>query len=70
LLTWAFEAANIDDKAYCQVRYRLVEQAYTHGVDWEFGGIYRDDIASGNAIVLEKEFWQKPEVLVGFLDAY
>jgi len=70
LLTRALEEANIDGKAYHQVRYRLVEHAYTHGVDWEFGGIYRDGIASGNAIILEKEFWQNAEALVGFLDAY
>ena len=70
LLTRAIEVASIDNKAYHQVRYRLVEHAYTHGVDWEFGGIYRDGIASGDAIILEKEFWQNAEALVGFLDAY
>lgn len=62
--------ANIDEKAYRRVRHRLVEHAYTHGVDWEFSGIYRDGIASGDAIILEKEFWQNAEALVGFLDAY
>ena len=70
LLTRACEVANIDDKAYRQVRHRLVEHAYTHGIDWEYGGMFRDGIASGDAIILEKEFWQNAEALVGFLDAY
>lgn len=70
LLTYALEAADIDKNVYRQVRYKLVDHAYTHGVDWEFGGIYRDGMASGEAIILEKEFWQNAEAMVGFIDAY
>ncbi len=70
LLTYALKAVDIDNDLYRQVRYKLVDHAYTHGVDWEFGGIYRDGIASGEAIILEKEFWQNAEAMVGFIDAY
>jgi mannobiose 2-epimerase len=49
---------------------RLVDHALEHGVDWEYGGIYRDGVAGGEALILEKEFWQNAEALVGFLDAY
>jgi mannobiose 2-epimerase len=42
----------------------------THGVDWQYGGIYRDGLRDGGPVVLEKEFWQQAEALVGFLDGY
>ena len=50
---------------------RLLDHAAENGVDWEYGGIFRDGLrATGKAIVLEKEFWQHSEALVGFLDGY
>ena len=49
---------------------RLLDHAVEHGVDWEVGGGYRDGAAAGGALVLDKEFWQNAEVLVGFLDGY
>jgi mannobiose 2-epimerase len=50
---------------------RLLDHAAKHGVDWEFGGIFRDGLrATGEAIVLEKEFWQHSESLVAFVDGY
>jgi mannose/cellobiose epimerase-like protein (N-acyl-D-glucosamine 2-epimerase family) len=50
---------------------RLLDHAVKHGVDWELGGIYRDGLrATGEPLVLEKEFWQHAEALVGFLDGY
>ena len=49
---------------------RLLDHALAHGVDWECGGIYRDGIADGEALIKEKEFWQNAEVLVGFLDGF
>jgi mannobiose 2-epimerase len=39
-------------------------------VDWDYGGIFRDGLPEGPAVVLEKEFWQHAEALVGFIDAY
>jgi mannobiose 2-epimerase len=48
----------------------ILAHAYEHGVDWEYGGIYRDGTAKGGALILEKEFWQNAEALVGFLDGY
>ena len=48
----------------------LLDHAVQEGVDWELGGIYRDGVRGGQAIVLEKEFWQNAESLVGFLDGY
>ncbi len=46
----------------------LLDHAAAQGVDREFGGIFRDGTARGGAVVMEKEFWQHAEALVGFLD--
>ena len=48
----------------------LAAHALRDGLDREHGGVYRDGLAAGGAVVLEKEFWQQAEALVGFLDAY
>ena len=39
-----------------------------HGVDWQYGGIFRDGARQGGALIMEKEFWQQAEVLTGLLD--
>ena len=71
LLRRAIDVAGADLTPYRPIMKRLLDHAVTHGVDWERGGIYRDGLrSSGKAIVLEKEFWQHAEVLVGFLDGY
>ena len=48
----------------------LAAHALRDGLDREHGGVFRDGLAAGGAVVLEKEFWQQAEALVGFLDAY
>ncbi len=71
LLRRAVQVAGADITPYLPIIRRLLDHAIEHGVDPEFGGIYRDGLReSGRAIVLEKEFWQNSEVLVGFLDGY
>lgn len=70
LMNRALQTLQVDPTPYLPVMRRLVDHAITHGVDWEYGGVFRDGLASGEALVLEKEFWQNAEVLVGFLDAY
>lgn len=70
LLHRAVEVAGADAEPYRPVTRRLIEHAFQHGVDREFGGLYRDGHPDGPAVVLEKEFWQHAECLVGFIDAY
>ncbi len=70
LLHRAFDVARIDATPYLSLTRSLIDHAIGHGVDWEFGGIYRDGMPKGSAVVLEKEFWQHAESLVGFIDAY
>ena len=68
LLREAVETAGADIRPYREAIHRLLAHAVEHGVDWEFGGVYRDGTASGGALIKDKEFWQHSEVLVGFLD--
>ncbi|MFN8474865.1 MAG: AGE family epimerase/isomerase [Anaerolineae bacterium] len=70
LLNRALQTAGADPTPYYPVMRRLLDHAVAHGVDWEMGGIYRDGVASGEALIKEKEFWQHAESLVGFLDGY
>lgn len=70
LMNAAIQTGGFSLESYIPVMKRLLDHALQHGVDWEYGGIYRDGIADGKAIIQEKEFWQNAEVLVGFLDGY
>ena len=70
LMNRALKIAGVDPKPYRDLMLKILEHACAHGVDWEFGGIYRDGTARGGALILEKEFWQNAEALVGFLDGY
>lgn len=71
LMRRALEVAKADLAPYRPVLRRLLDHAITHGVDRQYGGVYRDGLrATGEPIVLEKEFWQHAECLVGFLDGW
>ena len=70
LLRRAVVAAGLDLRPYAGVIRKLLDHTHDRGVDWDYGGIYRDGTASGPALVLEKEFWQHAESLVGFLEGY
>lgn len=70
LLHRAIDVTSVDPVAYLPLTRALVDHALRDGVDWEFGGVYRDGLPEGPAVVPEKEFWQQAEVLVGFIDAY
>lgn len=70
LLHRALQTAQVNTASHQPIMLRLIDHALAHGVDWQYGGVYRDGIANGQALILEKEFWQNAEVLVGFLDGY
>lgn len=46
------------------------DHALRYGFDAELGGVYRDGLHDGAALVYDKEWWQNCEALVGFLDTY
>ena len=70
LMHRALEVVKADPSPYLPAMRRLLDHAVQHGVDWECGGIYRDGLPNGGPLVLEKEFWQHSECLVGFLGGY
>ena len=71
LMHLAMTTSHNDDHSYRTIYRRLLDHAVEHGVDWECGGIFRDGLrATGQPIVLEKEFWQHSEALTAFLDGY
>lgn len=68
LMRDAVQTAKGSIEPYLERIRRLLSHAVEHGVDWEFGGIYRDGTSKGGPLIMDKEFWQHSEVLVGFLD--
>jgi mannobiose 2-epimerase len=70
LLHRALDVAEVDPAPYLSLTRALIDHAVRDGVDWEYGGIFRDGLPEGPAVVVEKEFWQHAEALVGFIDAY
>lgn len=70
LLRRALAVAGEDLSAWQPGLLGLVDHAIEHGIDWEHGGVYRDGTATGGPLVLEKEFWQNAEALVGLLDSW
>lgn len=69
LMHLALETCGGDLRPCWELWSGIAQNALNHGVDWEHGGIYRDGTNAG-PLILEKEFWQHAEALVGFLDAY
>ena len=47
---------------------RFDDHALAYGFDHARGGVYRDGLHRGPALVCDKEWWQNCEALVGFLD--
>ncbi len=70
LMRRALETADASVAAAHPRLRRLLDHAVAHGVDWEHGGVFRDGTAGGGPIVMETEFWQNAEVLVGSLDGF
>jgi cellobiose epimerase len=66
----ALKAAGESVEPYKHTFRKLLDNAVKYGVDFEKGGIYRDGLRKGGALVLEKEWWQHTESLVGFLEGY
>lgn len=70
LMVRALKASGESVEPYKPMFKQLLDNAVKYGVDWEKGGIFRDGLRKGGALVLEKEWWQHTESLVGFLEGY
>ena len=71
LMNRALQIGDFDATPYLPAMKKLLDHAVAHGIDWQYGGVYRDGLRStGEPIVMEKEFWQSSEIVVGLLDGY
>ncbi len=70
LISQARQVMGLPPETYRDVIQRLVQHALLYGIDWDKGGVYRDGPYEGAAIVLDKEWWQHSEALVGLLEGY
>lgn len=70
LLNLALEVLGKSIEPYVQRERNLLAHTLTFGYDDELGGVYRDGPHHGRALVLDKEWWQNCEALVGFLDGF
>ncbi|MFD4569492.1 AGE family epimerase/isomerase [Streptomyces sp. NPDC058467] len=53
-----------------ELRAKLGDHALRYGVDWQYGGVFREGPHSGTATDQDKEWWEQAEALVGLLDLY
>lgn len=70
LLNRAGEVLKLPSDFFNEVNIKLVDHCLKYGFDHELGGVYRDGLSDGPALVTDKEWWQNCEALVGFLDVY
>jgi mannose 2-epimerase len=70
LLLHAADTLGIPRASYTGTVRPLFDHCITYGIDPQYGGVYADTFMARPAEVLEKQFWQQAEVLVGMLDAY
>ncbi|MFI3175973.1 MAG: AGE family epimerase/isomerase [Eubacteriales bacterium] len=70
------ELSWLGDLAFCtlgdiQYEYKniwkqLLEHSLRFGYDYEYGGVFRDGVADQEPVVMDKEWWQNFESLVGY----
>ena len=53
-----------------EILIKFLDHALAHGWDYENGGVFRDGVGNGEALVTDKEWWQNFESLTGFLNGY
>jgi len=70
LMVRSLKAVGESVEPYKPMFKQLFDNAIKYGVDNEKGGLYRDGLRKGGALILEKEWWQQAEGLVGFLEGY
>jgi cellobiose epimerase len=66
LMDLALDALGADKAPFEPVMRKLLDHTLNCGFDDEYGGVYRDGVADGPALVTDKEWWQNFESMVGF----
>lgn len=73
-LSWlADHALNVlgkREKDDSEILIKFLDHALAHGWDYENGGVFRDGVGNGEALVTDKEWWQNFESLTGFLNGF
>lgn len=49
---------------------KILDHSLAHGYDHENGGMFRDGVGCGPALVTDKEWWQNFESMTGYLNGY
>ncbi|MBE6612643.1 MAG: N-acylglucosamine 2-epimerase [Ruminococcaceae bacterium] len=70
LLTRAADRLGMPADTYNEIIKKFGDHSLKFGFDHDLGGVYRDGVHNGPALVFDKEWWQNCEVLVGYLDTY
>lgn len=70
LALFAFKVLKMDYSKYKSKFEGLAKHAVKFGVDRKYGGIYRDGLYNGKPVVMDKEWWQQSESLIGTLYMY
>jgi len=70
LMVRSLKAVGESVEPYKPMFKQLFDNAIKYGVDYEKGGLYRDGLRKGGALILEKEWWQQAEAMIGFLEGY
>ena len=70
LMSWANQTMEKPDTTDISIFRRLADHSLKYGLDYEFGGVYRDGPQDGPALIKDKEFWQNAEAMVGYLEIY
>jgi mannose/cellobiose epimerase-like protein (N-acyl-D-glucosamine 2-epimerase family) len=70
LLLHAADILKQPRETYAGVVRRIFDHTVEYGIDRELGGVYVEGPFDAPTAVIEKQFWQQAEVLVGMLDAY
>lgn len=71
LLLDALRTLGLDPKQYDATFRAILNHATSHGIDYEYGGVFVEGAQDGSAVYdMSKEFWQQAEFLIGMLDAY
>jgi len=70
LMSWANQTMQNPDTTDVVIYKRLADHSLKYGLDYEFGGVYRDGPQDGPALIKDKEFWQNSEAMVGYLEIY
>lgn len=70
LMSWANETLTKPATTDLETLKKLADHSLKYGLDYEFGGVYRDGLQDGPALIKDKEFWQNSEALVGYLEIY